>query len=143
VHFATVELEVLRARPPGGTYSWRGAAERPFQREAEWLFETSTRGGDLAVMRIVSGSTPRMSAFAPITSIKDHRCLATPSTQSTSRSRASYTLVCSRRSRVRPRAMIPATMPSIRSMLFFLLGLRFPAASVSTATLEAIHRSTG
>jgi hypothetical protein len=39
--------------------------------------------------------------------------------------------------------MISATMPSIRSVDLALLGLMFPAASVSTATFWAHQRSTG
>ncbi len=40
-------------------------------------------------------------------------------------------------------ALINATIPSIRSVLFFLEGFQLSAASVSMETLEAIQRSTG
>jgi len=39
-------------------------------------------------------------------------------------------------------AMIMATIPSIRSMLFFLEGFHLSAASFSMLTLPAIQRST-
>jgi len=45
--------------------------------------------------------------------------------------------------RARSRAMIRATMPSIRSMLFFFDGFQLSAASFSMLTLPAIQRSTG
>ena len=40
-------------------------------------------------------------------------------------------------------AITAATTPSIRSVLFALLGLMFPAASVSTTALFTHHDSTG
>jgi hypothetical protein len=43
----------------------------------------------------------------------------------------------------RSRAMIRASMPSIRSMLFFFDGFQLSAASFSMLTLPAIQRSTG
>jgi len=43
----------------------------------------------------------------------------------------------------RPRAMIVATMPSMRSIDFFFEGLRFPAASISKATLLVIGHVAG
>src|ERR1051326_146062 len=57
--------------------------------------------------------------------------------------RVSYTLRNGLTTSARSSAITPATIPSMRSVNFFLLGFRFPAASVSTATLEAIQRSTG
>jgi hypothetical protein len=43
----------------------------------------------------------------------------------------------------RPRAMMIATMPSMRSVDLSLAGLRLPAGSWATATFAAIQRATG
>ena len=48
--------------------------------------------------------------------------------------RVSTNFFSSGRNRSLPKAMTAATMPSMRSVLLFLLGLSLPAASVSTAT---------
>lgn len=44
-------------------------------------------------------------------------------------------------SQARPQSMVVATVPSIRSVLFYFKGLMFPAASSSTAKLRARYRA--